>query len=101
MCATQSSCRSASINRAVIAQNSVIGDQAVLGVGEDAPNEYNRSVYAFGLVTVGENSVIPGGVSIGRNTAILGETTSADYPGGSLKSGGAIIKGGEKGGDEA
>ena len=93
--------RGASINRAVIAQNSVIGDQAVLGVGEDAPNEYNRSVYAFGLVTVGENSVIPGGVSIGRNTAILGETTSADYPGGSLKSGGAIIKGGEKGGDEA
>ena len=93
--------KGASINRAVIAQNVAIGEGAALGVGEDAPNEYNRSVYAFGLVTVGENSVIPSGVRIGRNTAILGETRAEDYPNGELKSGGAIICGEEKGGDEA
>jgi glucose-1-phosphate adenylyltransferase len=43
-------------------------------------------------VTVGENSVIPKGVRIGRNTAILGETKPEDYPNGELPGGGAIIK---------
>ncbi len=84
--------KGASINRAVIAQNTAIGERAVLGFGADAPNTYNKSVYAFGLVTVGENSVIPSGVRIGRNTAILGETTASDYPGGVLPGGGAIIR---------
>jgi len=93
--------KGAEINRAVIAQNVAVGDNAVLGVGEDAPNVYNRSVYAFGLVTVGENSVIPPGVRIGRNTAILGETLPEDYPDGELPSGGAIIKTEEKDGESA
>ena len=91
----------AEINRAIIAQNAVIGDHAVLGIGEDAPNVYNRSVYSYGLVTVGENSVIPSDVRIGRNTAILGETLAEDYPGGELPSGGAIIKTEEKDGESA
>jgi glucose-1-phosphate adenylyltransferase len=45
-------------------------------------------------VTIGENSVIPDGVRIGKNTAILGVTTPEDYPDGRLESGGAIVKGG-------
>ena len=91
--------RGTEVNRAVIAQNAVIGDHARLGIGEDAPNVYNKKVYAFGLVTIGENSVIPPGVTIGRNTAILGETTASDYPGGALPSGGAIIRHDEKEGE--
>jgi glucose-1-phosphate adenylyltransferase len=70
----------------------VVGDGAVLGTGGNAPNIYDKNVYAFGLVTVGENSVIPSGVRIGRNTAILGETKPEDYPDGELPGGGAIIK---------
>ena len=93
--------KGAEINRAIIAQNTAIGEGAVLGCGKDAPNVYNQSVYAFGLVTVGENSVIPPGVKIGRNTAILGETSIEDYPGGELPSGGAIIKTEEKDGESA
>ena len=93
--------RGAQVNRSILAQNVAVGDHAVLGVGEDAPNVYNKKVYAFGLVTVGENSVIPSGVRIGRNTAILGETTRDDYPNGELASGGAIIKHGEKDGESS
>ena len=93
--------KGAEINRAVIAQNVAVGDGAVLGIGEDAPNVYNPGVYSFGLVTVGENSVIPSGVRIGRNTAILGETLLEDYPDGILASGGAIIKTEEKDGENA
>ncbi|MDO4621032.1 MAG: glucose-1-phosphate adenylyltransferase [Lachnospiraceae bacterium] len=93
--------RGARVDRAVIAQNVTIGEGAELGVGKEAPNVYNESVYAFGLVTVGENSVIPPGVKVGRNTAILGQTTQEDYPDGALASGGAIIKNNEKDGEDS
>ena len=91
----------AEVNRSILAQNVVVGDRAVLGVGEDAPNVYNKKVYAFGLVTVGENSVIPPDVRIGRNTAILGKTEAGDYPNGELESGGAIIRHDEKDGENS
>ncbi|MBO4947656.1 MAG: glucose-1-phosphate adenylyltransferase [Clostridium sp.] len=83
------------IDKAIIAENTVIGDGAVLGVGEYAPSEYNPKVYAFDLVTIGEKSVIPPNVKIGKNTAIFGETAPEDYPNGELKSGGSLIKVGD------
>ena len=83
------------IDKAIIAERSVVGSNAVLGVGEEAPNKLNESVYSFGLVTIGEFSVIPDGVSVGRNTAISGRTVGEDYPGGTLESGEVIIKAGE------
>ena len=52
-------------------------------------------MYSFGLVTVGENTVIPSDVKIGKNTAIVGETTPEDYPGGVLESGETLNKEGE------
>ena len=83
------------IDKAIIAENVEVGKNAHLGVGEEAVNEMKPAVYAFGLVTIGENSVIPDGVSIGKNTAIYGKTEPSDYPDGALKSGGSIIKAGE------
>ena len=51
-------------------------------------------VYGFGLVTIGENSVIPSNVQIGKNTAISGVTASEDYVGNVLESGETLIKAG-------
>ena len=82
------------IDKAIIAEESVIGDGAVLGIGEEKPNKLKESVYAFGLVTIGEKSVIPPNVKIGKNTAISGETVLEDYPEGLLDSGEYIIKAG-------
>ena len=84
--------KGAQLDRAIIAQDVVVGENAVVGCGEFAPSSFNKKVYNASLVTVGEGSVIPDNVRIGRNTAILGVTTPADYPGGALVSGGAIIK---------
>ncbi len=83
------------IDKGIVAENTKIGDRAQVGVGEYAPSTYNSKVYAFDLVTIGEDSVIPPDVRIGRNTAIAGRTTAEDYPDGQLAGGGAIIKAGE------
>ena len=58
------------------------------------PSTYDPKVYQFELATIGENSVIPDGVKIGRNTAIAGETAIDDYPDGILAGGNYIIKAG-------
>ena len=84
------------VDRAVIAENVQIGKNVELGIGEEVPNKEKPDVYSFGLVTIGEDSVIPDGVKIGKNTAVSGVTTFADYKDGILESGGTLIKAGEK-----
>ena len=64
-------------------------------MGEEKPNKLKEAVYSFGLATIGENSVIPSGVKIGKNTAISGETTPEDYPDGVLASGETLDKAGD------
>ena len=82
------------VNKAIIAENVRIGSGVELGTGEYAPSTYDPKVYQFDLVTIGENSVIPDGVKVGKNTAIAGETTVGDYPDGLLAGGNYIIKAG-------
>ena len=87
--------RDTKINKAIIAENCVIGHDCELGVGEDLPNEWKPDIYNGELVTIGENSVIPNRVKIGKNVAISGGTTLDDYPHGLLESGQNIIKVGD------
>lgn len=82
------------VDKAIVAEDVRIGAGAHLGVGEYAPSKYDPKVYQFDLVTVGEHSVIPAGVEIGKNTAISGVTEGSDYPDGKLESGGYIVKAG-------
>ena len=82
------------IDKAIIAENTKIGDHAILGIGSDVPNRLKPAIYSFGLVTIGENSVIPESVQIGKNTAISGVTSREDYPDGVLESGETLIKAG-------
>nr|WP_294678738.1 glucose-1-phosphate adenylyltransferase [uncultured Blautia sp.] len=78
------------MDKSIVAEDVVIGNHVVLGCGDEAPNVLKPAVYAFGLAVVGENSVIPDNVRIGKNTAISGVTTRDDYPGGEL-AGGQVI----------
>ncbi len=82
------------IDKSIIAENCVVGDNVTFGIGSDVPNKLKPAIYSFGLVTVGENSVIPDGVQVGKNTAISGLTAREDYPGGILESGETLIKAG-------
>lgn len=84
------------IDKSIIAENCEIGENVTLGIGSDVPNKLKPAIYSFGLVTIGENSVVPDGVQIGKNTAISGVTTREDYPNGILESGETLIKAGER-----
>ena len=84
------------IDKAIIAENVTIGANVTLGTGADVPNRMKPDIYSFGLVTIGENSVIPEGVQIGKNTAVSGVTSREDYPNGILESGETLIKAGER-----
>ncbi len=84
----------AKVEKAIIAEDVTVGAGSQLGVGEYAPSTYNQKVYQFDLVTIGEHSVIPDHVKIGKNTAISGITQREDYPDGLLASGDYIVKAG-------
>ena len=84
------------VDKSIIAEKCTIGNHAVLGIGGEVPNKLKPAVYSFGLVTIGENSVVPGHVQIGKNTAISGVTSKEDYPDGILESGETLIKAGER-----
>ena len=86
------------VDISIIEEVVTVGKNCELGIGEEKENKVKPSVYAFGLVTIGEDSVIPDGVKIGKNTAISGVTTLADYPDGILESGQVIAT---KDGDKA
>ena len=83
------------INKAIIAENVQIGKNVELGVGDEAPNDLAPHIYSFGLVTIGEQSTVPDGVKVGKNTAISGPTQADEYPDGLLKSGSSLIKAGD------
>lgn len=82
------------LKKAIVAEDVVIGSNVELGVGEYAPNKYDPKVYQSDLVTIGEHSVIPDGVKVGKNTSISGKTEAGDYPDGLLASGDYIMKAG-------
>ena len=84
------------LNKAIIAEQVQIGDNVKLGVGDEAENETDPHIYNHGIVTIGEKSVVPSNVSVGKNSVVSGITTDADYPDNYLASGKTLIKAGDK-----
>lgn len=84
------------LNKAIIAENVMVGNGAHLGMGDEVPNETDPHIYSNGIVTVGEKSIIPEGVSIGKNSVVFGVTTAADYPEGYLAGGKTLVKAGDE-----
>ena len=86
----------AECNKSIVAENVKIGKNVFLGDGDEAPNETNPNIYNASLVTIGEKTVIPDGVRIGKNCVVMGNTLPEDYPDGFIKSGSTLIKAGEE-----
>ena len=80
--------------KAIVAEDVTIGKGVEIGVGDYADSKYDPKVYQSDLATIGEHSVIPDGVKIGKNTAVSGVTAAEDYPDGFLSGGDYIMKAG-------
>lgn len=79
------------IDRCIIDQNTEIGSNVVMGVGENIPNEIKPKIYNTGITVIGNNSVVPPNLTIGKNCVIYGKTTAENYPDGKLESGKGVF----------
>lgn len=79
------------IDRCIIDQNTTIGDNVVMGTGENIPNEGKPHIYNTGITVIGSNTTVPDGLEIGKNCVIYGETTSENYEDNKLPSGKSVI----------
>lgn len=79
------------IERCILDEKCVIGKDVKMGIGENIANETKPNIYDTGITVIGESSVIPDGVSIGKNCVIYGSTSIEGYPDNKLESGKTII----------
>ncbi|MCL2752576.1 MAG: glucose-1-phosphate adenylyltransferase [Defluviitaleaceae bacterium] len=80
----------AEITRTIIDENSIIGRDVKIGVGENTPNIEKPHVYDTGITVIAENSIIPDGIYIGKNCVVCGATEPLHYTGMELRSGGTL-----------
>ena len=83
------------LNKVIIAEDVTVGNQVKMGIGNEVPNETAPHIYSHGICTIGEKSIIPDGVTLGKNVCVGSVTTIEDYPNGVLPSGKTMIKAGE------
>ncbi len=86
--------RNSKLYKVIMAENSRVGSNCELGIGEEKENKSHPNIYCNGLVTLGEGTVIPDNVRVGKNTVIAGVTKSEDYPDNWLDGGECLIRGG-------
>lgn len=89
--------KDAKVYKAILAENSTVSDYCEMGIGDEIENELYPGIYTNGLTVLAEDSVIPAGIRIGKNTVVSGITTTEDYHNGWLPGGKCLIKAGDEG----
>ena len=83
------------VYKTIVAENVEIRNGCRFGIGDEVENETDPHIYNSGLVCIGEKSIIPENITVGKNTCIFGETVYSDYQNNTLASGKTLIKAGE------
>jgi glucose-1-phosphate adenylyltransferase len=79
------------ISKSVISEAAVIGAHTLIGQGENIINEDFPSIYNSGISVVGENTIVPENVWIGKNCALFGKISEKDFIDKRLESGKNIL----------
>lgn len=79
------------IDRCIIDQNTEIGENVIMGTGENIVNEDKPKIYNTGITVIGSNTVVPAGLTIGKNCVIYGKPGPECFEGSKLESGKTVI----------
>jgi glucose-1-phosphate adenylyltransferase len=82
------------INKSILGESAIIGDDVKIGVGEVIENELKPAIYYSGITVVGESSYVPDGAELGKNVVIDRFVTTDDYCSLNVPSGKSVFKGG-------
>jgi len=82
--------------KTIVAENVEIKNNSRFGIGDEVDNDEFPHIYNSGLVCIGEKSVVPAGITVGRNACIFGVTAPEDYTNNELPSGKNLIKAGDE-----
>lgn len=74
----------------IVDEGCVIGNDVQMGIGDNTANIEKPQIYTTGITVVGEGSVVPDGVVVGKNCVIHGITLAEHYENGRLQSGGTL-----------
>jgi glucose-1-phosphate adenylyltransferase len=79
------------LDRCIIDQNTEIGENVTMGVGENIANEEKPKIYNTGITVIGSNTVVPSNLTIGKNCVIYGTPTAENFVDNKLESGKTVI----------
>jgi len=76
----------------IVCERARIGSESRIGVGEFKESVIDKKVYNSNITVIGYNTVIPQGMTIGKNCVIDNYVTEKDFTSKEVKSGEGIIK---------
>lgn len=83
--------KGAQLETCIISEKCEIGEETWIGQGENIPHVSKPHIYYSGITVIGDNTIIPEGVKIGKNCEVGGHTLKEHYPNGNLESGQSLI----------
>lgn len=83
------------ISKSILANNVIVGEGAKIGIGEIVINVDKPHIYDSGITVVGEKSVLPANIELGKNVMIEPFVIEEDFNDLHVASGMSIYKGGK------
>lgn len=83
--------KGAHLETCIVSEKCEIGENTRIGVGEAIPHIIKPHIYSSGITAIGDNTVVPDNVEIGKNCEVSGYTLQAHYEDGKLESGHSLI----------
>lgn len=84
--------KGAQLDTCIISEKCEVGENTLIGVGENIPHKEKAHIYYSGITVIGDHSIIPSEVTVGKNCEIGGHTLKEHYENGILESGQSLIR---------
>ena len=81
----------AHLDNCIVSERCEIGENTCIGVGEAIPHVTKPHIYSSGITAIGDNTIIPDNIQIGKNCEVGGHTLQEHYENGKLESGHSLI----------